>query len=96
MALQLVSSGVLFFTMFTLAESTRWLLHQGRVDEAWRSLTWIRASDSETVVAEFKDMKYHIAEEKKIREGLGWRELLARSNQKRLALGTRKHRYAFI
>lgn len=74
--------------MFTLAESTRWLLRQNRPEDAWRSLTWIRASSSPIVTAEFHEMQQNIAAEARLREGLGWRELLTRPNQKRFALGS--------
>ncbi|KAK5788191.1 hypothetical protein VI817_009149 [Penicillium citrinum] len=43
--LQLVSAAVLALGLFTQPESVRWLAKKDRYDEAWASLTWMRADD---------------------------------------------------
>jgi MFS family permease len=43
--LQLVPASVLALGLFTQPESARWLAKKGRFDEAWASLTWMRASE---------------------------------------------------
>lgn len=48
--LQLVPSSILALGLFTQPESCRWLAKKGRTDEAWKSLTWLRASDGKTAL----------------------------------------------
>lgn len=43
--LQLVPASVLALGLFTQPESVRWLAKKERFDEAWASLTWMRADD---------------------------------------------------
>ena len=43
--------------MFTLKESTRWLTKKGRHDEAWESLKWIRADESQVTIDEMKEIR---------------------------------------
>ncbi|KAJ7757992.1 general substrate transporter [Mycena metata] len=73
--------------MLTVTESVRWLVQQGRHEEAWESLTWIRADDSEETRAELKEIQVSIAEEQAARSGFQYRELLERDNFKRLSIG---------
>ena len=55
--LQLVPGALLGLGMLTLKESTRWYTRQGRHDEAWESLKWIRASDSPAVQKEMEEIR---------------------------------------
>jgi hypothetical protein len=43
--------------MFTLKESTRWLTKKGRHDEAWGSLKWIRADESQVTIEEMGEIR---------------------------------------
>lgn len=45
--LQLVPAAILALGLFTQPESVRWLAKKGRADEAWKSLTWMRADSGE-------------------------------------------------
>ena len=45
--LQLLPPAVLGLGLFGFPESVRWLVKKGRVEEAWDSLTWMRADDGE-------------------------------------------------
>ena len=54
--------------MFTVPESARWLTKKGRHDEAWKSLTWIRADDSEATVREMEEIRAGVDDE--IRAGV--------------------------
>lgn len=45
--LQLVPAAVLALGLFTQPESVRWLAKKDRYEEAWQSLTWMRADDGE-------------------------------------------------
>lgn len=47
--LQLVPATVLALGLFTQPESVRWLAKKERFDEAWQSLTWMRASDGKHI-----------------------------------------------
>jgi MFS family permease len=48
--LQLVPASVLAIGLFTQPESVRWLAKKGRFDEAWKSLTWMRADDGQSLI----------------------------------------------
>jgi hypothetical protein len=54
--LQLVPAALLGLGMFTLKESVRWLTKVGRHEEAWQSLIWIRADDSQDTVDEMEEI----------------------------------------
>lgn len=86
-ALQLVSSGILFLGAFTLPESVRWLLAKDRPDEAWTSLAWIRADTSDVTTAEFNEIKQGIAAEAAATAGFSIRELWEPANRLRFFLG---------
>ncbi|SMY26652.1 unnamed protein product [Zymoseptoria tritici ST99CH_1A5] len=86
--LQMVPAFALGFGLFFQKESTRWLAKKGRNEEAWESLSWMRADDGAEVKAEFEEIKAGIAEEARAREGLTNRELLEPANRYRLALAT--------
>jgi hypothetical protein len=53
----------------TLRESTRWLTKQGRHEEAWESLTWIRADDSQAVADEMEEIRLGVEMENQETEG---------------------------
>jgi hypothetical protein len=55
--------------MLTLPESARWLTKKGRHEEAWKSLTWIRADDSPTTVAEMEEIRQGVETELRDTEG---------------------------
>lgn len=55
--------------MFTLKESTRWLTKKGRHDEAWESLKWVRADDSQEVRDEMEEIRVGVAMEAQAMEG---------------------------
>ena len=55
--------------MLTLKESTRWLTQKGRHEEAWESLKWVRASDSQEVADEMEEIRTGVEIEAREREG---------------------------
>lgn len=85
--LQLVPAAVLALGLFTQPESVRWLAKKDRYDEAWASLTWMRADDGPEVKAEFAEIRTGINEELRASEGMTKRELLEPANRYRLLLG---------
>ncbi|GLI76000.1 hypothetical protein PoHVEF18_004266 [Penicillium ochrochloron] len=84
--LQLVPATVLALGLFTQPESVRWLAKKERYEEAWQSLTWMRASEGPEVKAEFNEIRTGLAEELRATNGLKKRELLEPANRYRLAL----------
>ena len=86
-ALQLVSSGLLFLGAFTLPESVRWLLTKNRPSEAWASLSWIRADISPATASEFDEIKQGLAAEAAATAGFSVRELWQPANRLRFFLG---------
>lgn len=84
--LQLVPGALMGLGMLTLKESVRWLLLQGENEKAWQSLTWVRASDSDDVRAEFVEMQQGVEDDKRISEGFNPKELLEWPNLHRLLL----------
>ncbi|CZR56988.1 related to quinate transport protein [Phialocephala subalpina] len=82
--LQLVPAGLLGLGMFTLKESTRWLTKKGRHNEAWESLKWIRADESQATIDEMEEIRMGVEMEQRATEGLRPKELLERSNLTRL------------
>lgn len=67
--LQIVPAALLGLGMLTLKESTRWLTQKGRHEEAWESLTWIRASDAADVVDEMEEIRTGVEIEVRETEG---------------------------
>lgn len=70
--------------MLLIPESTRWLAKQGRNEEAYKSLTWVRGEDTSQVRAEFSEIQAGIEEEIRATEGVTWRELMLPSIRYRL------------
>lgn len=87
-SLQMVSGTCLFLGMFTVPESVRWLLKKNRREEAWKSLTWVRASDSEAVQAEFAEMQAGIEAERELKSGMRRSEILIGENRGRIIQGS--------
>lgn len=67
--LQLAPAALLGLGMLTVPESTRWLTKKGRHDEAWRSLQWIRADDSQATVDEMEEIRSGVTAEAVATEG---------------------------
>ncbi|KAK7002419.1 general substrate transporter [Favolaschia claudopus] len=86
-ALQIVPAVLLGVGMLTVTESVRWLAQKGRDDEAWESLKWIRADDSEETRAELQQIQASIAEDRAARSGFKYSELLERDSFTRLCIG---------
>ncbi|KAI2627083.1 general substrate transporter [Hypomontagnella submonticulosa] len=82
--LQLAPAALLGLGMLTVPESTRWLTKKGRHDEAWRSLQWIRADDSQATVDEMEEIRSGVTAEAVATEGFRIRELLEGENFKRV------------
>ncbi|TPX09061.1 uncharacterized protein E0L32_001677 [Thyridium curvatum] len=82
--LQILPAAMLGLGMLTLKESTRWLTKKGRHDEAWESLKWIRADDSEVAQAEMDEIRQGVETEARETEGFQFKELLQRDNFKRI------------
>ncbi|KAG6897592.1 hypothetical protein C0992_013269 [Termitomyces sp. T32_za158] len=73
---QLVPAGIMFFGLFTVKESPRWLASVGRNDEALYNLAYLRSqfTHSESVVHEMAEIEAQIEEERAARQGLGVKE----------------------
>jgi hypothetical protein len=67
--LQLIPAALLGLGMLTLKESTRWLTKKGRHEEAWESLKWIRADDSEATQEEMEEIRLGVEHEAHATEG---------------------------
>ncbi|KAJ5717352.1 hypothetical protein N7488_002998 [Penicillium malachiteum] len=87
-AVQLIPGGLMLIGLFFLKESPRWLMKQGRREEALTSLAYIRneAEDSEEVQKEMAEIHAAIEEELLVTEGVTWKECLQKSNRYRFFL----------
>ncbi|KAL9071523.1 MAG: hypothetical protein Q9157_005437 [Trypethelium eluteriae] len=85
-ALQLIPAGLLGLSMFTVTESVRWLTKKGRHAEAWESLKWIRADDSQVTEDEMQEIRYGVEMEFQATEGFRLKELIQRQNLYPLAM----------
>lgn len=87
-AIQLIPGGLMFIGLFFLKESPRWLMKQGRHEEALVSLAYIRneSQDSEPVRKEIAEINAAIQEELAATEGVTWKECLQKSNRYRFFL----------
>ncbi|KAF2721295.1 hypothetical protein K431DRAFT_284911 [Polychaeton citri CBS 116435] len=81
--LQLVPAGLLGLGMLTLKESTRWLTAKGRHEEAWRSLTWIRADEGESTRLEMEEIRNGVLMEERATEGFHLMEMVYPENRRR-------------
>jgi hypothetical protein len=70
--------------MILVRESPRWLVKRGRNEEALQNLIWVRGGDSEEVQDEFAEIVAGIEEERRVSEGLTYKELLLPSNRYRI------------
>jgi sugar porter (SP) family MFS transporter len=77
-AIQLIFGGFLFFGLFLLKESPRWLMKQGRYEEASASLAYMRCTNTTDpeVVQTIAEIRASIEEELAETEGVRWRECL--------------------
>ena len=83
--LQLIFGGFLFIGLFFLKESPRWLMKQGRYEEATESLAYMRCesiSDPD-VLKEIAEIRASIEEELAETEGVRWKECLKPGNRVR-------------
>ncbi|KAJ5752599.1 hypothetical protein N7520_009516 [Penicillium odoratum] len=89
-AIQLVPGGLMLIGLFFLKESPRWLMKQGRQDEALHALAYIRnePEDSEEVQKELAEIYTAVDEELQATEGVTWKECLKKSNRYRFFLGS--------
>ncbi|KAJ5097026.1 hypothetical protein N7456_007747 [Penicillium angulare] len=89
-AIQLVPGGLMLIGLFFLKESPRWLMKQGRREEALASLAYIRneSENSEEVQKEIAEIHAAIEEETQATEGVTWKECLQKSNRYRFFLGS--------
>ncbi|CAK3942587.1 general substrate transporter [Lecanosticta acicola] len=85
LGLQILPAALLGLGMLTLKESTRWLTSRGRYDDAWESLTWIRADSSEETHLEMDEIRAGVEYEAHAKRGFHFKELLAPCNLKRLS-----------
>lgn len=87
-AIQLIPGGLMFIGLFFLKESPRWLMRQGRHEEAQASLAYIRnePQDSEEVLKEFSEIRASLEEELAATEGVTWKEAISKSNRFRFFL----------
>lgn len=87
--LQLIFGGIMFIGLWFLKESPRWLMKQGRYEEATASLAYMRCEkpDNEEVVQEIAEIRAAIEEELNATEGVRWKECLTPGNRMRFFTG---------
>lgn len=88
-AIQLIPGGFLFVGLFFLKESPRWLMKQGRYDEATASLAYMRIEPTSNpeVLKEIAEIRASIEEEMSEAEGVRWKECLTPGNRMRFITG---------
>lgn len=84
--LQMTPAGLLGLALLMQKDSMRWLAKKGRYEEAWESIKWIRADDSEEVKLEYDEILRGLQDEMQATEGLKKRELLDPANRLRLLI----------
>ena len=87
--LQIIFGGFLFIGLFFLKESPRWLMKQGRYEEATASLAYMRCESVEDpdVLKEIAEIRASIEEELAETEGVRWKECLKPGNRMRFITG---------
>lgn len=87
--IQLIPGGFLFIGLFFLKESPRWLVKQGRYEEATSSLAYMRQdqSDDPEVLKEIADIRASVEEELALTEGVTWKECILPANRYRFFVG---------
>lgn len=87
-AIQLIPGGLMLIGLFFLKESPRWLMKQGRHEEALASLAHSRCEPetSPLVLEEMAAIRAAIEEELNATEGVTWKEILLRGNRQRFLL----------
>ncbi|KAE8452720.1 hypothetical protein EG329_013979 [Mollisiaceae sp. DMI_Dod_QoI] len=86
--IQLIPGGMLFIGLLFLKESPRWLVKQGRYEEATASLAYMRRDDinDPEVLKEMADIRASIEEELALTEGVTWKECLVPGNRNRFLI----------
>ncbi len=81
--IQLIPGGFMFIGLFFLKESPRWLVKQGRVEEATNALAYMRREEptSHDIVQEMAEIRAAIDEEFAATEGVTWKECIAPGNR---------------
>jgi sugar porter (SP) family MFS transporter len=87
--IQLIFGGFLLIGLCFLKESPRWLMKQGRYEEATNSLAYMRRDDPNDpeVVKEIAEIRASIDEELAMTEGVQWRECITPGNRYRFLSG---------
>ncbi len=88
-AIQLIPGGFLLIGLFFLKESPRWLMKQGRYEEATASLAYMRREDisDPEIMKEIAEIRASIDEELHLTEGVTWKECIAPGNRYRFLIG---------
>ena len=86
---QIVPGGIMLIGLFFLKESPRWLVKQGRHDEATMSLAYMRREEpgSVDVQRELAEIRASIDDELAATEGVTWKEVLQPGNRVRFING---------
>jgi len=81
--IQLIFGGFLFIGLFFLKESPRWLMKQGRYEEATNSLAYMRREEvtDPDIVKEIAEIRASIEEELAETEGVRWKECIQPVNR---------------
>lgn len=87
-AIQIIPGGLMLIGLFFLKESPRWLMKQGRHEEAAISLAHVRCetTSSPAIVQELAEIRASIEEELNATEGVTWKETLQPGNRNRFLI----------